>query len=322
MPAPKMPEDNRDEELADKAAEERLKERAAEKLASPDEPVEIDVEAAEEELEGKVETAATRESRAERRRNRYREAQERESAANKRAEDAERRYGEMQQMLQQHLRAVAPQQPQAPKEEPLAAELKSLFKEQDLLYRDYNANRERLTAAEHEDFARKGRELQERMLDISTKKTLKEMGIGRAPDEKQVRAAIFKQEMEVKHGDVMGDERKRMYADGVWRQLIAEGRQDDWDTMDECMERTRRKFGMPSKTRRAPSESYKSKLTGAGRGAGASGADKSQVVTMGKEYQIMADEAYRHIKDKNERYKRWAAGPGKRMLEKQSSKAS
>ncbi len=119
------------------------------------------------------------------------------------------------------------------------------------------------------------------------------------------------------HGDVLGDDRKRMYCDGVWKQLRARGREDDWETMAEAADETRKAFGMRTKRAQMPSESYKSKLASVSRGAGPSGGG-SRTVTMGTAEKKMANAMFAHMPNEAERYKHWAATAGRKLLSKKT----
>lgn len=309
-----------DDKVADKAATKDLLDKISERkeseaITKSGDDLEIDVDKAEEELQDTG--GPQRESRQERKRNRYREQQESRAAAEKRADDAERRERETRELMVQLQRQAAPQQaPAPPKESEYDAELDAAFAEQDMVYRDFNS-RQNVTPEEHAEFVKKVRSLQRRILIAGNKVGNHEMGVGKAPTEQQIRATMTAQRLREEHGDVLGDERKRMYMDGHWRMLMASGRSDDWSTLSDAAEATRRKFGMPTKTRQAPpSDSYKRKLSGNARGAGGNGGSESRVVVMNKDFKRMADASYRHIKDPAERYKRWAAGPGAKMIDK------
>lgn len=310
-------DDTQDAKAADKAAVESVKEKVAQRAAdkpADDEPLEVDLDSAEEELTPEP----VRESRSEKRQNRYRAAQEARTAAEKRAEEAERRESQTREMLLNIQRQMQqPQQPQQQKPDPLDEELNSVFKEQDLLFRDYNARAAQMTAAEHEEYANKVRALQRRLLVTGARLGMREEGINRQPDPRQLHAMMVAQRLKDDHDDLMSDQQRQMHFDGVWRQLRAEGKPDNWNTINEAAEISRRRFGLPSKNKQAPSDSYKRKLSGATRGGGAGAGDSPRVVTMNKQHRAMADASYRHIKDPTERYKRWAAGPGKKLIERQ-----
>jgi len=316
-------DDDRQDDKADKAAIEAVRNRADsarqdDELNRPDkdEPVEVDVDKAEDELEGLSDKQ--KESRSERRRNRYRELQEERSSAVKRAEEAERREREAREMLLQVSRQSMPQAAPRPEEpDPLDKELDQTFAEQRLLYQQHNSRTTAPSQEEFEAFDRKARELQKKILVLGGRIALRETGV-KAQNPQEVRDQVVREQMMQHHGDVLGQQNTQMYCDGVWRQLRAKGKPDDWSTLEEAAEMTRKAFGMPSRSRRPqPSESYKAKLSGSSRGSGATSQDSGpRVVTLTKEHKAMANAMYKHIPSESERYKRWAAGPGKRLLDK------
>lgn len=315
-------DDDAESSAADRAAVENMKTKVAEssELSAsdrPDEATEVDVDEAEDELGARPDASSEmRESRNERRRNRYREAQEEAAMARREADDLRRQNQQFMEMLQ---RQQAPQAPQGPPPKSEVEELEGrwndIARQQDLLYRDYNS-RKQVTPQEQEEFARKSRELQMQMTVTGGEIALRRAGVQKPPDERQIRATIQAERLHSEHGDIVGDERKRMYADGEWRKLIAWGKPNDWSTICEAMERTRQAYGLPLKSRQAPSESYKRKLAGSARGAGAStGSESRNTVVMGKAEKRMANAMYSHISDEGERYKRWAASAGKKILD-------
>lgn len=313
-------EDDDDKALddkADRAAAEKVKERVEEKEQSePDDPVEIDLDKADEEIEPL--TADARESRQERRRNRYREIQDERTAALKRAEDAERREAETRNLFLQQLQQL-PRPPQGPPQpDALDKELDDTLAEQRLVYRDFNARAQAnaITEADEREFQQKVQVLQKRLLTLGGKLALRESGQQQNPE--HVKREVIRQQMMQMHGDVLGNQATQMYCDGVYKQLRAMGRPDDWSTLEEAAEATRRNFGMPSRTRRpAPSEASKRKLTGMARGGGApQNGDSPRVVTLSSQDKKMANALFKHIPSETERYKRWASGPGRRLLEK------
>lgn len=313
-------DEDQDSRAADEAAVRSMKEKIAdggEEREPAEDTTEIDVDEAEDELAAKGNlTPEQRESRNDRRRNRYREQQEARTAAERRAEEAERRNQQLMELLQ---RQQAPQQqpPQAPQkseEDALQERWNSVAQEQDLLYA--RARQNQLTPQEQVEFGKKARELQMQMTVIGGEIALRRQGYQKPPDEAQLRATIQAERLHSEHSDVVGDERKRFYADGVWRQMIARGRPNNYETICEAMEQTRRDFGLPTKAKQFPSESYKRKLAGSSRGAGPSGGSESRnVVTMGKAQKKMANAMYAHIPDENKRYQMWAANVGRKVEE-------
>lgn len=319
MPPKKDPfgEDEGEEKPSTETAQERLADRVEKAQTKPerDEPVEVDLDKVDEEIDESTVPERQQLSRRQKRQERFSTLVERQRMAEERAEAAERREREQRELFMAQLQRMQQPQQQKPEEDPLEAEWARVTQEQDLAYREFRS-RQNVTPEEEAAFAQKAREFQRRMVTIGGKFAMRESGGGQ-PTADQIRSAVTAERMRTDYGDVMGDQRKMLYFDGAWKQLVARGKPDDWSTMDEAAEATRRAFGM--KTKRpasAPSDSYKRKLSGVSRGGGVGGTEDRQVVTLTKERQKMANAMYSHIKDPAERQRRWAAGPGRRLLEK------
>jgi hypothetical protein len=303
-----------DDKTADRAAVESFKEKVAEKReAAAEGEIEVDVDRAEDELKDVPEPIER--SRQQKRQDRYRAMQEERDAAQREREEMKTRLSQMEQMLHQQ-RQPPPQQPQKPETDPLDEKLQKTFAEQDMLYRDFNARQGQMSPQEVEAFNTRARALQREMMLTSAEIAMAKQGV-KPVDEQQVRNQILREQLMREHGDVLGDPRKGDFCQGAWMQLRAKGRPDDWATIAEAADMTRREFGMRTKNAKPPSESYKRKLTGTARGAGPSEGG-GQMVTMNAHQKAMADAAFKHIKNEKERYQRWAAGPGRRLAEKQS----
>lgn len=304
-----------DDKAADRAAAESLKQKIEDKqeAAAGETELEIDVDKAEDELSELP--ASQRESRQQRKQNRYREMQEERDAAKREREQLSTRLAQMEQMLHAQRQPQGPPPPDKPS--PLAEQRARLYQEQEMLYRDFSARQAQMSPEEVNAFNKRARELQSEMMETSAQIAVEKQGI-RPVNEQEVRNQILREQLMREHGDVLSDPRMQEFCQGAWLQLRAKGRADDWSTIAEAAEATRRAFGRQTKTQKAPSESYKRKLTGMARGSGSGDGGAPTVVSMNGHQKSMADAAYKHIKDPAERYKRWAAGPGRRLLDKQT----
>jgi hypothetical protein len=310
------PEDAEDK-AANRAAAEDLKSKIEERTQESAEPVEVDIDAAQEEIED-----SDKPTRNEKRRERYRKIQEEREQFRTEREQAQRERDQLRMEAQQMRQMLERFQPQPPQEDPLAEPREAvmkLFEEQELMYRDYSQRLPQMTEQEKAEYNKKFREMQLQMLIQGGELAVRKRGLHQAPSQEQIRSQVIQERLLHEHGDVMLDEQKRQYCTGVWTMLRAKGKPDDWNTINEAAETTRKAYGLPTRAPRpAPSDGYKRKLMGMGRG-GASSGEEPRTVTMTGLHKQMANAAFKHIKDPNERYKRWAAGPGARLLDKQKT---
>lgn len=299
-------DDDKGAEEANRKAVEEVKKKAAEKEEDGEGPIEIAVG----DDDDDDDDAPAPPSRREKRANRYREQIER-------AERAERDRDALNQRIAQleaNLRQPPPAPPGPPEPDPLETELDKVMHEQDVLYQSYQQRAASLSPAEHEAFTKKARDLQRKMLLLGGQMAVRKEG--GAQDPQQMRRAMVAERMMQDHGDVISDEKKRMYADGEWRRLVARGAPDNWDTVEKAMEATRDAFGMQRKRPVAPSASLKSKLSGVSKGAGGGAGEGRTTVTMTESYKRMADAMYPSIKDKGARYRLWANKVGRKLVDK------
>jgi hypothetical protein len=297
---------------------EKVKERVAElkaerPLSSDDndkDPV-IDLDGDDEErLDAEAEQRLSRkERRSQRGRDFVREA-------NERAERAEQAVAALrQEMMSQR----QPPKEEKPKEDTHQVEMDKVYDDQELLVSAYNAAAARkggMTPEERADFSRRGREIEQRKINVAARKMLAEQGYagGKAPTAEEIIVETQRREIAQKYGDVISDQNRLRWVHGRMGQLTAEGLPDNPATLDRAMNEARRKFGLGGNA--PPSNAEKQRLAGIPRGGGMSSSAGDRSIVMTGEYRKLADAAYPHIKDKADRYKKWAQGPGRRLLEK------
>lgn len=300
---------------ADKAAVDKMKARIAE--AQDEAPVVDDetpvIAVSEEEDDGEE-----RLSRDEKKRNRFREAQER-------AEAAEREAAHYRSLYETSQRP-APREDPAPGEDPKVKEVDNKLAEvrrrQKLLYQEFLAKQGKLSQQEIDQYERDNHSLRDEEGElIYERRRLREAPQEEARRKADAQRAIYQQ----KYGDIYAHERSRealIYAEGVYKQSLVRnaGRKTPEQLMDEAMDAARRDV-LRTVKRPAPSESTRRRYAGEPSGPAAGAGDRDVVsVPMTKEYRRMATALYPGMPE-NEAYKRWAKGPGKRIIQAQQRRA-
>lgn len=183
--------------------------------------------------------------------------------------------------------------------------------------------------AEHENLVRSERytpEQQQRMLAEwqKTEIRLQELVNGRAnyyrdmqaqqaapQQETRAREIAAQEQIKIRYPDILANPRATAYMDLTFQRMTkAEGRENNWDTGDLAAAETRRAFRMG--TRPAPDAATKARYSGVGGGAnGHANGDGS--IDMIPKFKRMAEALFPDDKP-SVAYKKWAQGPGKRML--------
>jgi hypothetical protein len=242
-------------------------------------------------------------SRDEKKHNRFKALQERNSEMERRMADLEQRnnlaFGVIQELRMGQ-----------------ATALDGVYKEQNLLYREFQAKGTAITQAEIDTYEAKARELDEKKVEIQAERLLRKRGIQAADPNAAQRAAI-----QAKHADVYADQRALDYAEGYYKQQVALGNAESWTLLEESMNASRRQFKLgntpaPDHRRRQRTMGMAS-TTGAGSGADPGAGGK---IVMTKAFRQMADAMYSHEPDRQKRFQMWANGAGKRHIESQRKK--
>lgn len=266
-------------------------ERVEPKQEKDDEgPDEVEVSVADDEDD---EDDEPKQSRAEKKRNRFREAQEEAARERSMRMEMESRYQQMLMMQQQ-------QATQTPQEDPYEREIRQTYEEQSQLVDEATA----LSKLGKEEYDRHHARLQSRAMDIERRRQrailLQEQErMGMNPTQLAHQAA--RQGFFMRHADIMGNPKLRMYADGLLRQRWAEGKPDTVETAEEVALEVRQRFGMVSKP--PPTKSEKQRYSGVSGGGG--GTPGAKVVRLDAATQRMARELYKGMKPEDA-YKRYA----------------
>lgn len=100
--------------------------------------------------------------------------------------------------------------------------------------------------------------------------------------------------------------------ESIWKRMVwAENRPDTPDTMNEALAETRKYLKLGKSP--SPSDSLKSRLTGAPRG-GATSKEAPKSFPMTKEYKRLARAAYPHLSE-DKAFQRWVQTTGRKLLE-------
>lgn len=305
-----------------KAAVERIKSKVAEHEAKGDEP---DDDAGDDEGEGDgpgereeaTEDDEPREqlSRREKKRNRYREANERATNAERKATELEQKLGQVVQYLQRQ--QPAPQQ-QQPQNNALQDELKAVYAErQELLdYATAMHGAGKLDDALRAKLRDREQQNDQRKIDVMTRMRYQGAGQQQSAPQQNIQQLAQMAALHMQHGDVMGNERARVYADLYYRQQEMLGKQGGPALTNEACEAARKAFGLasraPAAAARAMPSSLKAKLSGESKGGGGGGGsdDDDVAVPWTKSTQKLARAMY--PKDEpHVQKKKWMARQGK-----------
>lgn len=305
-----------DEKEAAKRLADKVKQRAEEPRPDPEsnEPIEVSIDEDDDEDDDPVDTGRRGPTRKEKKQNRYRQLMEERDADRARLQQLEQQNAQMQAYMQGLSQRQAPQ-PQQPEDDPLEREYQSILRDQKLLLQEHAAYGQNITAEQQADMERRAAQLEKRKLEWGGHMANRRAGIRPIPPEEAVKTQLM-----ARFPDVMGNPQAQSYMVATFNRLRARGLPDSMETVEEAVAETRRDLRIGAAARApAPSPGMRTKLAGASRGSGGGGGGGESSITMTKEYRAMADALYANIKDPMERYKKWARGPGRKLVEKQRS---
>jgi hypothetical protein len=260
--------------------------------------------------------------RQEKKRNRYREMQERANSAEQARKDTEARFS---QMLNLYERTVAAQQqPKVPQQDEHDARLEQIYREQETLYTELQIKARTLTEADKNRIEKRAKELDAEKIAVTVQKHMRQNGGGqpaRGP------AETMQAMLQIEYPDVVGHEDALGWSQGYYQMARREGRPAGMELAREAMQKARQRFRMGGNgqaSRPPPPQALKAKYAGVTQGgSGGRDADEErEQVIMSKPFRKMANGKYGHIKDEKKRYDMWAKGPGKRLLAAQRAKHS
>lgn len=255
--------------------------------------------------------------REQKKRNRFKEFEERAVRAEKAAEEARREAQEARALHQQRLAHPQDQSHQQQQVHPAAQRLRDIDEATRRLHKEYQA-----VAARPGFTERQQDEYEQRALQLQTARMAAVVEATRQPVNEQEMYRRWKwQEFTTKHNDVFAHEQAKHWAVGRWQQMVyGEKAPDTEELAERILDEARIKYGMkPRRGGGGPDAATRARLSGvSAQGAGGHGTEIS-AVSMGRREKAMAEELYDKLPPR-EAWQKWANGPGKRAAMKQASK--
>lgn len=258
-------------------------------------------------------------TRQEKKRNRFREVEDRARAAEERAERAERAAQEARELHQRQL--YNPQSGNVPQQQPSVVQqrLMQIAEEKRRLHEHYQA------VASQPGYDSRGPQQREfeRLAENLENARVAAIAEAQRPqfnEEDLIRKAQLRQYLS-EHSDITNDQKKFQWAYARWQQNIAEGKPDTKEMSDAVFDEARIKFGLQPRNRRGsrPDDSIRRKLSGvSSQSAGAPVATGNiQMTSMERK---IAQAKYDNLPPK-QAWQKWANNEGKRIMERRAQKS-
>jgi hypothetical protein len=263
-----------------------------------------------EEIQVQVSDPATR---AEKKRNRVREFEERTTRAEKAAESARAEAAEARALYQRQLQH--PQSAQQPQMHPAAQKLRNIDEAKQRLHAQYEAVASQpgydRNGAQQRDFERQANEL-----ETARVATIVEAQTPRVNEQELMRKVALNSFLQ-EHSDVTSDQKAWNWAVAQWSAAVhGEGKADTRELAEELLDQARVKFGKPRRGGRRPDVATQRRLSGISAQS-TDGGGGVGLVKMGNMERKMARAMYEgQGLSPEQAYQKWANGPGKRAAEK------
>ena len=237
--------------------------------------------------------------------------QAREEARKDRGRDHEALIGLRNQMYELQKKVTdKPEPPPPPPKDEFKEPITAVKLQQRRLAEKFGSRND-FSADELKEMATEADDLDEKLQELRLNRALSQKGIKPPPSEKELRA----QALAAQYPDVYGDEEALTYARGLYAKYRKKGLPNDRKLHDRVIAEVRADLGMDEAPE--PTRSSRKRLASGAKGSAPIGKTKVKKIKMTELQKGMADALYRDsISDPKERYRKWAAGPGKRMLEK------
>lgn len=257
-------------------------------------------------------------SRQEKKRNRFKEVEERAARAEKAAEDARREAAEARAQFQQRIAHPQDQSHQPQQVHPAAQRLRDIDNATRQLHKEYEAvtSSRKLSAEEHQAY-------EDRALALQTARisTIAQASAPQVNEQEMYRRWKWN-DFTTRHNDVFSNEKAKYWAVSEWQKRVyALGEADTEDLAEKILDETRVKYGMkPRRGGGGPDAATRARLSGvSAQGSGGVESGESGAVRMGARERAMARELY--DKDPpNVAYQKWANGPGMRAALKSAGR--
>lgn len=258
--------------------------------------------------------------REQKKRNRFKEFEERATRAEKAAEEARREAQEARALHQQRLSHPQDQSYQPQQQiHPAAQRLKEIDEATRRLHKEYQAVAARPGFTEQQQD-----EYEQRALQLQTARMAAVVEATRQPVNEQEMYRRWKwNDFITRHSDVFSNEKAKYWAVSEWQKRVyALGEADTEDLAEKILDETRVKYGM--KPRRGggggPDVATRARLSGvSAQGGGGGGGGDIGAVRMGKRERQMAEALYDDL-PKEQAWQKWANGPGKRAALKSAGR--
>lgn len=192
---------------------------------------------------------------------------------------------------------------------PAETDVRNVLRDQHVWYQKYSADmasgkmsQEAMRAAERE-----AEDLEIRKGVAISRLAMVQSGVGQAPNQQQVRAMAFQEQLNMRYSDIAADPKATEIGGHIARRMFAEGKPQTWETLDEAAEETRKLMNWKSaRTPPKPSETTKAKFIATGKGPGAGGStNESKPIRITKKQATMAENAYPNLSPEKARQKWW-----------------
>lgn len=246
-----------------------------------------------------------RETRQDKKRSRYKEAQEGRQAA----EDQLRRVEA--ELAAERVASRQRQAPQGPPQRDIGEErINENMRQRESVADQFNGLQEagKLTPEKRRELIDQQKGLERRGQELVWEQMDRRKEANRDPQKDTM------DQLTGRHPDVMSDPKAFQWAEGRARMRRAEGEEFNHDLVDSVMEETRKHFSMGKYKGGVPNEEAYATRGGGGNGKG----NVSKTVKMTPQMRRQADYAFSHISDPGKRYKAWAQTAGKAFLEREA----
>ncbi len=210
-------------------------------------------------------------------------------------------------------RQQAQLQQQGPKQDTLQQEINAAYaaheqltNEAQLHYNEAARNGQTMGEDKRREFTARRNALQQRINELTTKKVMRDSGIGPHDPREAARQMIHAEYRDVYEHK---DQRAAQYAEAEYKRQMALGHRDSPELLRRVMTETRQRFGLQTNNQ-SPTNQIREKYASTGRGGG--GNSGGNVVRMTKEMKNIAEVMYDHRRDLTDHQKHllWAKENG------------